>query len=74
LIGESNDHPIVARVRGKRATTKQYVKTQALFHGQPTELLVGLICNKGLAPTEASYLESPPAHDWSGLAPSRYAV
>jgi hypothetical protein len=38
MIGESNDHPIVARVRGKRATSKQYVKIQDLFHGQPTEL------------------------------------
>ena len=43
----------MARVRGKRATAKQYVKIQALFHGQPTELLVGLICNGGLAGTEA---------------------
>jgi hypothetical protein len=44
----------MARVRGKRATSKQYVKIQDLFHCQPTELEVGLICNWGLAPPEGT--------------------
>jgi hypothetical protein len=43
----------MARVRGNRATSKPYVKIRDLFHGQPTELWVGLICAKGLAATEA---------------------